>query len=69
MKMTAMSEGSQLRKLIHSFQSGGHQFNHVTVFPDHLFVHRKPRWCGYKSVISLFNSVRPFKDMRIHDFS
>ena len=44
MKMTAMNEGSQLRKLIHSFNQARHQFNHVTAFADHFFLHRKPKW-------------------------
>ena len=42
--MTAMSEGSQLRKLIQSFSQARHHFHHVTVFPDHFIVHRKPKW-------------------------
>ena len=35
MKVTAVSEGSQLRIVSHSFQSGPPSVNQVTVFPDH----------------------------------
>ena len=38
MKMTEMNEGSQLRKLIHSFNQARHQFNHVTVQIISLFI-------------------------------